>query len=158
MSQTTIAPVRVSIRIDQEVAEVFRVFTQETASWWPLATHSIAADTHGGRVRAETVVFEGRVGGRIYERMSDGAEADWGAVLVWEPPHRVVFSWKPNLTPGPMTEVEVRFVAEGATTRVDLEHRAWERLADRALEQRRLYEGGWPVVLGLFAERAGGRA
>jgi uncharacterized protein YndB with AHSA1/START domain len=154
VSQTTIAPVRVSVLINREVAEVFRVFTEEMAAWWPLGTHSIAADTHRGRVRAETVVFEGRVGGRIYERMSDGAEADWGAVLVWEPPHRVVFSWKPNLTPGPMTEVEVRFIAEGATTRVDLEHRAWERLGERAPDARRAYESGWPGVLGRFAERA----
>ena len=77
-----------------------------------------ALDSRGyvrGNRRAEAVVFEGRVGGRIFERMEDGREADWGHVLAWEPPHRVVFSWKPNLTPVSPTAVEVRFIPEVLT-------------------------------------------
>jgi uncharacterized protein YndB with AHSA1/START domain len=155
VSQTMIAPVRVSVRVDREIAEVFRIFTEEMATWWPLGTHSIAADTYQGKVRAESVLIEGRVGGRIYERMEDGREGDWGVVLAWEPPYRVVFSWKPNLTPGPMTEVEVRFVEEGSATRVDLEHRGWERLGADGPAKRRGYESGWPGVLARFAKRAG---
>lgn len=155
MTTSTIEPVRSSVLVRRPVAEVFRVFTEEMSTWWPLERYSVAADTHGGRVTAERVVFEARPGGRIYERMSDGTEADWGRVVVWEPPHRVVFTWKPNLMPGPFTEVEVSFRADGDRTRVELEHRGWEQFGTAAIERRRPYEAGWTGVLRLFAEKAG---
>jgi uncharacterized protein YndB with AHSA1/START domain len=146
----TVAPIRVSVTVRRPPAEVFRTFTQAMDTWWPLATHSMAADTYEGRLRAVAIVFEERTGGRIYERMSDGREGDWGRVLVWDPPARVVFSWKPNLTAAPPTEVEVRFVAEGSGTRVELEHRGWERLGEAGQNLRRGYESGWPGVLARF--------
>lgn len=151
MTKTVVPPVQVSVTIARRPEEVFRAFTHDMAQWWPLRTHSVAADTFEGKVRAETVVFEGRMGGRIYERMEDGREVDWGQVLVWEPPHRVVFSWKPNLDPGPATEVEVRFVAEASGTRVDLQHRGWERLGEEGPHKKQVYEMGWPGVIEIFA-------
>ena len=151
MTKTATPPVHVTVTIARAPEDVFRVFTRDIAEWWPLPTHSVAADTFEGKVRAETVVFEGRVGGRIYERMSDGREVDWGQVLVWEPPHRVIFSWKPNLDPVPPTEVEVSFNQEGSATRVDLEHRGWERLGKEGLRKRQIYERGWPGVIEAFA-------
>lgn len=157
MIEGTVAPVKVSVTVNRQPEEVFRMFTESMGAWWPLGTHSVAADTFGGKVSAVTVIFEGRVGGRIYERISDGAEADWGVVLDWEPPVRVVFSWKPNLKPVPHTEVEVRFVPDGSGTRVDLEHRGWERLGEAAEERRKAYETGWPGVLRLFASSLGKR-
>ncbi len=150
MIEGTVAPVKVSVTVNRPPEEVFRVFAEEMGTWWPLGTHSIASTT-GGKVRALTVILEGRVGGRIYERMSDGIEADWGVVLVWEPPHRILLSWKPNLKPEPHTEVEVRFVPDGSRTRVELEHRGWERLGETAEERRMVYETGWPRVLHPFA-------
>ncbi len=158
MTQAVIPPVRTSVRVARPPEEVFRVFTQEMGQWWPLQTHSIAVDSLEGKVRAETVVFDGWAGGHIYERMDDGREADWGHVLVWEPPHRVVFSWKPNLTRGPHTEVEVRFSPEGAGTRVDLEHRGWERLRPDRQPMRDTYETGWPEVLDKLVRHLGGSA
>ena len=151
MIEESVAPVRVSVTVRRPQAEVFRTFTHAMGSWWPLATHSIAADTFEGKVSVLKLVFEGRVGGRIYERMSDGREGDWGMVLVWDPPARVIFSWKPTLKPDAPTEVEVRFVPEGSETRVELEHRGWERLGDAGRELRRGYETGWPGVLARFA-------
>lgn len=158
MSKVVIAPVRVSVVVDCKPDEAFRIFTEQIATWWPRETHSVAADTFKGRVRAETVVFEGKLGGRIYERMEDGREADWGAVQAWEPPHRVVFSWKPNLNPVPPTEVEVTFIQEGSRTRVALEHRGWERLGDDGVAKRKGYETGWPDVLQRFANLANSSA
>ena len=49
--------------------------------------------------------------------------------------------------------MEVRFSAEGAgSTRLDLEHRGWERLGDRAVEARSGYDSGWPQVLERYAD------
>jgi len=69
----------------------------------------------------------------------------------------VVFSWHPSVEPTVPTEVEVRFFSEGdAATRVELEHRAWERLGAEAPSTRTSYLNGWPGVWALFVEAAGG--
>lgn len=150
MIEETTAPVKVSVTVNRPPETVFRVFTQEMAAWWPLGTHSIAGTTSDGKVRAVAVILEGRVGGRIYERMSDGREADWGVVQVWEPPYRILFSWKPNLRAEPHTEVEVRFVPDGSATRVELEHRGWEGLREAGPQRREGYGTGWKSVLSAF--------
>jgi uncharacterized protein YndB with AHSA1/START domain len=157
-AETTVEPVLRSVSVRRPVAEAFRIFTEEIGSWWPLDTHSRAvAQREEGGVKAETVVIEGRIGGRIYEVMSDGTEASWGEVLIWEPPHRLVLSWNPSPRRVP-TEVEVTFTAHEDGTRVELEHRGWERLGEAAREVREEYAQGWPVVLGRFAPAADGQA
>ena len=73
-----------------------------------------------------------RVGGRIFERTSDGTEHDWGRIVAWEPPHRLVYSWHLRVDRSDATEVEIRFTdLDRTTTRVDIEHRGWERLGAR---------------------------
>jgi uncharacterized protein YndB with AHSA1/START domain len=151
-----IEPVVKTVEVELPSDEAFALFTTGMGEWWPLESHSIAADTHEGRVRAETVVFEGRAGGRIFEKMSDGTEGAWGVVLVWEPPRRVVFSWRPSLEPRPFTEVEVRFTALPEGTRVELEHRGWERLGAAAADHRAGYLSGWVPVMERFRSRARG--
>jgi uncharacterized protein YndB with AHSA1/START domain len=145
----TIEPVVVAVEVRRGVEEAFGVFTGEIASWWPVADHSVEAD------KVEAVVLEGRVGGRLYERWRDGGESDWGRVVVWEPPSRLVLSWSPNPERSATTEVEVRFTAlEPDHTRVELEHRGWERLGVLAAELRDNYRDGWPGVLDSFARTA----
>jgi hypothetical protein len=147
-THTTVEPVRRTVSVGRPVEDAFRVFTDEIGSWWPLETHSTAADRDG--VEAETAVLEGRRGGRLYERVSDGTEADWGRITVWEPPHRVAFEWHVTGVP---TEVEVRFAPDGEGTRVELEHRGFERL-EHGEERRGSYLGGWGSVLGRYEEFA----
>jgi uncharacterized protein YndB with AHSA1/START domain len=139
--------------------EAFRVFTEGMGTWWPLDTHSIAVD-QGLEQRAVALRVEAREGGRVEEVLEDGSTRDWGGIDVWEPPHRVAFRWKPNDLPTPPTEVEVRFTAEGHATRVDVEHRGWERLGEVAQEIQPLYssEGGWTMVLERYARQAGSDA
>jgi len=50
--------------------------------------------------------------------------------------------------------VEVRFTAEAAgRTRVELEHRNFERLGAAAGEKmRKDVDGGWPAILDLYAK------
>ena len=145
----TVEPVRVAVEVRRGVEEAFRVFTTDIGAWWPLVGHSVAPD------KVEAVVLEGRPGGRLYKRWRDGGEADWARVLAWEPPARLVLAWRPNPERRAETEVEVRFVAvEADHTRVELEHRGWERLGDLAAEARASYDGGWPGVLDAYAGAA----
>ncbi|HYZ77743.1 MAG TPA: SRPBCC family protein [Gaiellaceae bacterium] len=143
-TQTSIEPVHRSVTVDRSVEDAFRVFTEELGNWWPVETHSIAKDA------VETVVMEGQVGGRLYERTTGGEEHGWGRMLVWEPPRRVAFEW--HIT-GVPTEVEVRFTPAGQGTRVDLEHRGFERVENGA-ERRDSYSSGWVTVLGRYAAAA----
>jgi uncharacterized protein YndB with AHSA1/START domain len=147
-------PIHAGVTVRRTPEDAFRIFTTEMGSWWPLQAFSIAEDTHGGSVKAETVVFEDREGGRVIEVMSDGTEATWATILAWDPPRRLVLAWKPNLTDQPPTELEVTFTADGDGTRVDVEHRGWERLGALAEEARSSYGENWDGVLSLFAGRA----
>lgn len=142
-------PVRCSVRVRPAPHEAFRIFTDDIDTWWPLATHSI------GRERARQCAFDGRVGGTVHEIADDGTVHVWGTVTVWEPPDRVVFSWHPGRAASTAQEVELRFVPDGAGTRVELEHRRWDRFGDGAAAARDGYEQGWPPVLDRFVGRAG---
>jgi uncharacterized protein YndB with AHSA1/START domain len=148
-------PVRRSVVVRRPLAETFALFTDGLDTWWPLHSYSIAADTFEGRVTVESITFEKRVGGRVLERMSDGTEAPWGTILEWDPPSRFVMSWKPNMTDGPSTEVEVAFTSLGDLgTRIDLEHRGWELLGVDAANNRGGYDDGWKALFELFQEVA----
>ena len=139
--------IRKSVTVDCSVEEAFRVFSAEPTTWWPAESHSL----HGERV--EEIVFEGREGGDVYERTHAGYKGHWATVLAWEPPNRLALAWE--LTPSLVgTVVEVRFVPEDAGTRVELEHRGWERLGALAIGARDDYAGGWPRVFALYVEAA----
>jgi uncharacterized protein YndB with AHSA1/START domain len=144
-THVTVTPVRKSVIVKRPPAEAFRLFTDGIATWWPLRSHSVAEE------RTETVVFEPREGGRVYERRADGSISYWAEVLVWEPPRRFVLSWQPNPDAPAATELEVTFTPEGDRTRVDLEHRGWERLGEAAELKRTEYEAGWDGVLDRYA-------
>jgi uncharacterized protein YndB with AHSA1/START domain len=137
----------VSVKAPPERA--FARFTKEIATWWPLRSHSV------GEADAQTVAMEGRVGGRIVERTRSGAVFVWGTIDVWEPPHRVAFSWHPGDEPERATHVELLFTASGTGTRVELRHRGFEHLGAKGSRIRRVYPIGWAYVLGLYAERRG---
>jgi uncharacterized protein YndB with AHSA1/START domain len=106
-------------------------------------------------------VIEPRVGGRWYEKGEDGSTCQWGVVLVWEPPSRLVLSWDINADwqpdPNLKTELELRFIVESADrTRVELEHRRLDRYGARREQMRHIFdtEGDWGRLLAAFAARA----
>lgn len=138
------------VRVPQ--AQAFAVFTEKFGRWWPLDSH------HIGAAAAATAIIEPRVGGRWFERGVDGRECEWGRVLAWEPPTRLLLQWQLDsefaYDPKLHTEVEVRFIAEAADrTRVEIEHRLLERYGDQTERMRRAFdsERGWSGMLGCFA-------
>ncbi|MFN2446997.1 MAG: SRPBCC family protein [Vicinamibacterales bacterium] len=148
--------VRKIVSVEASQAVAWRVFTEKMGTWWPLAHYKI------GQANAVDAVIEPHVGGRWYERGDDGSTCDWGRVLSWEPPSRLVLSWdisadwQPDATV--QTEIEVRFIPDGDTvTRVEFEHRHLDRYGARRDEMRRIFdvEGDWGRLLALFARAAG---
>ena len=149
MSSTEMAVAKtIEVACPPDVA--FRVFTEGIDEWWPARTHSIGED------QVDTVVLEAGPGGRLYERLVDGSEHEWGRVLQWEPPARLVCSWYPGRGSETAQVVEVAFTPVTDGTRVDLVHSGWEHLGDRAEDVRASYaaEAGWTAVLAEFAAAA----
>ncbi len=137
-------PLRIDLTVRCSPVHAFEVWARRTALWWP-SDHTVAGE------RPEAITFEPRAGGRIFERTGAGAEHDWGEVLAWEPPRRLVYLWHIRADRGDATEVEITFEAAG--TRVRIEHRGWERLGAAAQERRDANRRGWGGVLPLY-ERA----
>src|SRR5579863_5984958 len=100
-----------NVKAPRDVA--WRVFTEQMGAWWPLAHYKI------GRATAVDAILEPRVGGRWYERGDDGSTCDWGRVVVWEPPARLVLTWDIDADfqydPALNTEIEIRFTERGAS-------------------------------------------
>jgi uncharacterized protein YndB with AHSA1/START domain len=153
-ADTTLDPnsVRKALHVKASREIAWRVFTEKMGTWWPLAQYKI------GKAKAVDAVVEPRVGGRWYERGDDGSTCDWGHVVLWEPPARLVLTWDIDANfqydPSLNTEIEVRFIALGTTeTRVELEHRRLERYGVRRDEMRRIFdrEGDWGKLLEMFA-------
>ncbi len=109
-----IEPIHRSITVRRAPADAFRLFTAEMGSWWPLDTHG-RADEHEG-VKTERLVVEEREGGRVYEVLSNGLEADWGVVTAWEPPTRVCSTGTraPTTAPTPRSRSPSRTPATAA--------------------------------------------
>jgi hypothetical protein len=142
-----LTPIRKTITVPWDQEHAFRRFTHEIGAWWPLRSHSV------GRERAETVVFEPGVGGRIVERIRGGQECVWGTVTAWDPPRHVSFTWHPGDERARATQVDLTFEAVPGGTRLVLVHSRWEALGALGKLARRGYPIGWAYVLRLWADR-----
>lgn len=139
-----IEPLHLSFEVDCPADHAFAVWTDRISSWWP-AGHSVSGEP------GLAVVIEGHVGGRIFERTPGGDEHDWGEVTAWDPPHRLGYLWHLRRDRAQATDVTVTFVDQGdATTRVEIEHRGWERLGDDAARWRDANRSGWAGLLPHF--------
>lgn len=150
--------VRRSVTVPLARERAFDLFVGELGDWWPLSSYHI-----GERTPVEAII-EPREGGRWYERDESGTERDWGSVLAFDRPARILLAWQLSPTwefdpdPARATEVEVTFAARGdASTDVTLEHRGFEvhGRAGLAMRDSVAGEGGWPMLLGLYAGLAG---
>ena len=152
---STVPDISGKITVSVPVEQAFRVFTSSFDSWWP-------REYHFGQAEMAEAILEPGEGGRWYERGTDGTERDWGRVLVWEPPQRLMVTWQTNglyqydPDPAHASEIEVRFTADGpGQTVVELEHRYLDRLASGdAIRGMIQSGGGWIAILELFAKAA----
>lgn len=145
-----IQPLRFDFEVRCAAEHAFDTWTRRIGQWWP-ADHTVI-----GRPDAH-VTLEGRLGGRIFERTPEGEEHDWGEVTLWEPPSRLGYLWHLRADRADATEVEIRFTDIGpGRSRVEIEHRGWERLGDRGQPRRDANRGGWETLLPHFRTATAG--
>ncbi len=134
-------PLRITFDVACSVEHAFDIWTSRVDAWWP----------HDHTVTAEPdliVILEGEVGGRIFERTSAGAEHEWGEITVWDPPKQLSYTWHLRADRAETTEVDIRFYPIGAgETRVEIEHRGWDRIGVTGLERRARNQAGWAGLI-----------
>jgi uncharacterized protein YndB with AHSA1/START domain len=145
----------VALRVKATPERAFAVFTEEIGDWWRPNMLFQTTPRPPGRLAFTD--------GRLTETLANGKVFEIGKVLDWEPPTRLLFSWRQaSFPPDLLTEVEVRFEAVGEETRVSVEHRGFDRVpADSAARHgfpdhallARLAEW-WQVQLQSVGERA----
>lgn len=152
------AAVIVALRVAATPQAAFTAFTRDIGIWWqshPLFQLNRRGD---GALRFDPAGPDGR----LVTRFDDGEEWEIGPVRHWLPGERLAFGWRlPSFRGDQATEVEVRFEAVGAETRVTVEHRGWDSIPQNhvarhgfelMLLQRRLGEH-WRGLLKAMAAR-----
>jgi hypothetical protein len=121
------------------VDHAFATWTERIGMWWP-RDHTVSGSP-------ASIVLEGRIGGRIYERTEQGDEHEWGEVTEWRPPDLVAFRWHIGVGDEFATDVAVTFAPVGVdATRVEIEQSGWERLGPAAAELRQRNHTGWSTL------------
>jgi uncharacterized protein YndB with AHSA1/START domain len=152
MTQTIHEAVRSMTTVAVSQQRAFEVFTAQFGDWWP-KEYSI------GEADMADFIVEPKAGGRWYEVGVDGTECDTGRVSAFEPPERLVLAWhldghwQYDPDPEHASEVEVRFIAETPTsTRIELEHRGFERHGAGAQAVHDGVDRGWSYCLELYTQ------
>jgi hypothetical protein len=136
-----IEPLTLSFEVKCGVRHAFEVWTSRVDTWWP------TAHTHSGE-KGVRVYLERHIGGRIYERTTDGTEHEWGEVTVWDPPVRFGYLWHLRSQREVATDVDINFVeVDAGLTRVDIVHSGWDRLGEGGEPWQKVNQGGWAGVI-----------
>jgi uncharacterized protein YndB with AHSA1/START domain len=147
--------VLVARRVPVTPARAFAAFTDEIGRWWrPNGLFQFSNGRNG------TLAFEPGVGGRLVERYPEGDSFVIGEIHVWEPPHRLVLSWREaSFDDDEETELHVRFEACGDETRVTVEHYGWDTIPREHVARHRMplqpfqlrFAEWWQALLGELA-------
>jgi uncharacterized protein YndB with AHSA1/START domain len=114
----------VALRVKAAPERAFAAFVDEIGAWWRPNMLFQTTPRAPGRL-----AFEPGEGGRLTETLADGKVFEIGQIRAWEPPARLVFSWRQaSFPPDLHTEVEVRFEPVGEETRVSIEHRGFDQV------------------------------
>ncbi|MFE9693426.1 SRPBCC family protein [Micromonospora sp. NPDC005806] len=142
---------RSSLLAPASAEQAFAIFTGSLTDWW------VREYTWSGPEALAELGVEPRAGGMFYEIGPYGFRNDWGRVLTWDPPRRLVFAWQigadrvPVPDPAGASEVEVLFLPEGPErTRVEVEHRNFDRHGEAAEGYRKALTAGWHELLSRY--------
>lgn len=136
-------PVQAEIEVPVPPERAFRLYVNR-----PGRTHPEEGFSGG----AGEIVYEPFAGGRWYERGPDGREHEWGRVLEWDPPRRLVLAWMVGASAGPWafdpdpdhaSRAEITFEPVEGGTRVRVCHSGFEAHADGADSVRLGVTNGW---------------
>jgi uncharacterized protein YndB with AHSA1/START domain len=141
-----IEPLRLTFVVECSPEHAFDTWTSRASIWWP-PEHTVSHE------RGARIVFEPRVGGRVFERTTDGTEIDWGEIVEWDRPKRLRYLWRIATGAENATDVEIVFrELPDATTRVEIEHGGWDRLGEIGQAWREANHAGWDGVLPSYRE------
>lgn len=141
--------VKVTVKVPISASDAFNAFIDDLHSWWP-KEYTWAGDV------LERIKIEPKENGRCFERGPYGFECDWGRVLKWNPPHRIIFSWQisPNRVPEPnpekASEVEIQFKEiSNKATKINFEHRNFDNHGKDAETYKKALNSpqGWPYII-----------
>lgn len=150
--------VLLAIRVNATPARAFAAFTEEIGQWW--RPNVLFEFTRG---RRGVLSFEPGSNGRLIETYEDGTVFVIGEVRVWDPPHRLVVTWREEcFAPDQSTELSVRFEQAGEQTRVTVEHFGWDTIPERHAARHGFPLGAfqlrfaewWQHLLGNLRDRA----
>jgi uncharacterized protein YndB with AHSA1/START domain len=129
--------VLLAMRVNATPARAFVAFTEEIGQWWrPSGLFQFTRGRNG------VLSFEPGPHGRLLETYGDGTTFVIGEVRIWDPPHRLVVSWRQaSFTPDQSTELHVRFEEVGQHTKVVVEHFGWD-----TIPQRQAARHGFPLA------------
>jgi uncharacterized protein YndB with AHSA1/START domain len=124
---TDASRVLVALRVPATAERAFTAFTEQISEWWQ--PNGLFEFTEG---RTGTLAFEPGPEGRLIETYPDGDSFVVGHIRVWEPPHRLVLTWRhANFAGDQETELHVHFDdVDGAhgQTRISVEHLGWDAI------------------------------
>src|SRR4051812_44623560 len=88
--------IEVSVEVPLERERAFAAFTAEFGEWWP-------PEYTWSQAKLERISLGTAPGDLCSEIGPQGFRADWGRVLAWEPPARLVIAWQiaPSRAPEP---------------------------------------------------------
>ncbi len=144
MIPPSIPPLTLEFEVAAEPAHAFATWVERTDLWWPRG-HTLSAEP-------VAIVFEPHVGGRIYERDSQGAELPWGEIVVWAPPARIEFLWHLFFTPEEATHVEITFAPSPGGTVVRIVQTGWDALAEQGPLRREGNARGWSTAIEAYRQ------
>ena len=160
MSSDTVteSSVKKSVTVKCSLEHAFEIFTKHIELWWP-------KEHHIGKSALERVTLEEKDGGRWFERCVDGSTCDWGRVLTYRPPSKVVLAWHLDTRfeydpdPSHASRLEVTFHdLGGGQVRVDLVHSELEKHGAGWQKMRESLAGGWVGIMESYARTASSAA
>lgn len=134
-----------SVLLDMDLQRAFALVTCRVSEWWPEDLR------HTGDRNSSIFLL---ASGRFYERAGDGREIDLGKVTLWNKPHVLVLDFYVATGPDHPTEVEIRFEAEEAATRVTVIHRPKPDSMQLWNERSPRYATSWSIVLASLERHA----